>query len=186
MSSIHDEDILKLKEIIDMQAARILDQNLLYKIFGELQACRTSPEANKILSHFGPSLFPGIRSALYLRSDAQKLTFERVITWGGFKKGKRIFTQDQCQALHRMQPHFVENPHCNGLACKHAGQPHNGCCFCIPLMVDSSALGVLQLQSDQEELTPWETGNGGRAGQVLRLGAGQPAFAENASRTGGP
>jgi diguanylate cyclase (GGDEF)-like protein len=153
---IQHEAICRLKKIIQGQKARISDQKLLNQIIQELVGSRTSPEAYQILLYLAPSLFPGIQGSLYLRSEAQKPTFERVAAWGGFKQRQRIFTQDHCRALHRMKPHFVEHQECNGPICKHADLSKKRCCFCIPLMVDSSALGLLHLRGDQEELTPWK------------------------------
>jgi diguanylate cyclase (GGDEF)-like protein len=156
MSGFQHETILRLKKTIQRQRARILDQNLLNKIIEELLGSRTSAEAYRILSHFAPSLFPGIQGALYLRSEAHESTFERVMTWGGFKQRKRILMQDQCRALHLMKPHFMEHEECHGLVCKHAELAREGCCFCIPLMACGSALGVLHLLSDEAEPNPWK------------------------------
>src|SRR5688572_1310889 len=123
MSLTHHETIGMLENVIQMQ-------NQLTRIIAELLGSRTLPEAYQSLSHFAPLLFPNIEGALYLRNGARDCAFERVITWGGFKRGKRVFTQDQCRALHLMTPYFVENQQRNGIVCKHVEPSDDSCCLC--------------------------------------------------------
>ena len=127
-----------------------------------LHSCVKSAEAYKVIAQHLPRIFPYLDGGLgVLRNSGQSLEF--AASWGVDYPEGASFLKDDCWALRRGQPHLVEEIR-PGLLCKHVEkddgyQPWYST-FCIPLMAQSEAIGVLYLRNtgqaesgseDQEE-----------------------------------
>ncbi len=69
---------------------------------------------------------------------------ECVAAWGTPPPPEEVFSPDDCWALRRGRPHVVEGAG-SRLVCRHVGGPAPAAYVCVPLMAQSTALGVLHL-----------------------------------------
>src|SRR5262249_47613237 len=116
---------------------------LLNEAGDHLQACHSEPEAYDVLAQYGRALFPDEPGALFMLNEAHNLV-ESVAKWGAPPPAEEVFTPDDCWALRRGRPHLVEGPDAH-LVCRHVGLPAPAAYVCVPLMAQSTALGVLHL-----------------------------------------
>jgi diguanylate cyclase (GGDEF)-like protein len=78
---------------------------------------------------------------------------ECVASWGTPPPVEEVFTPDDCWALRRGRPHVVEGPAAR-LICRHVGTPPPAAYVCVPLMAQTTALGVLHLVESAHEGQP--------------------------------
>jgi diguanylate cyclase (GGDEF)-like protein len=115
-----------------------------------LQTCVTAPEACAIIVQFARQLFPNDAGALCLLGGANNLV-EAAAVWGELPPDELVFAPSECWALRRGRLHVVTDPD-SGPVCPHLGKPPNGPYFCVPMMAQGEALGVLHLRENPSDL----------------------------------
>jgi diguanylate cyclase (GGDEF)-like protein/PAS domain S-box-containing protein len=139
----------RLVDWIEELQQRAQDMRLLNEAGDHLQACHSVQEAYDVIAQYGRSLFPDEPGALFMLNDAHNLV-EAVAKWGAPAPAEEVFTPDDCWALRRGRPHLVEGPDAH-LFCRHVGLPAPAAYVCVPLMAQSTALGVLHLVEHPSE-----------------------------------
>ncbi|HET6150778.1 MAG TPA: diguanylate cyclase [Polyangia bacterium] len=134
----------------DLEAARLADVKLQLRLGELLQACRVVDEAYQVIEQLAPRFFPAEAGAVYL-FHASRDHLEAHVTWGESGDGgsARTFTPDDCWAIRRGQPHFLESFEM-GMGCKHAAgrdEVAGGSMLCVPLLAYGEMLGTLHLRS---------------------------------------
>lgn len=117
---------------------------LLSEMGGWLQSCRVVDEAYAVIGRTAKRLFPGWNGALYVMS-ASKNALEAVVDWNECSSGERVFGPDECWALRRGQLHRFRAEG-DGTPCSHINREGIAESFCVPLMAQGEALGILFLQ----------------------------------------
>jgi diguanylate cyclase (GGDEF)-like protein len=133
----------RLVDWVEELQQRAQDMRLLNETGDHLQACHSVPEAYAVLAQYGGSLFPDQPGALCMLDDAHRVV-ECVASWGDPPPVGDVFTPDDCWGLRRGRPHVVEGPDAK-LVCRHVGTPPPAAYVCVPLMAQTTALGVLHL-----------------------------------------
>lgn len=119
-----------------------------------LQACLTVEEAYNQLAQLVQPLFPDLGGGVFVISASRTLV-EAVATWNSFEaenslfSSQNLFAPHKCWGLRRGRAHLVEDSH-SGLPCAHqhgANQPAQS--YCVPMMAQGEALGLLYLSSPQ-------------------------------------
>jgi diguanylate cyclase (GGDEF)-like protein/PAS domain S-box-containing protein len=139
----------RLVDWVEELQQRAQDMRLLNEAGDHLQACHSVQEAYDVLAQYGRSLFPDEPGALFMLNQAHNLV-ECVAAWGSPPPAEEVFTPDDCWALRRGRPHLVEGPDAH-LVCRHVGLPAPAAYVCVPLMAQSTALGVLHLVEHPSE-----------------------------------
>jgi diguanylate cyclase (GGDEF)-like protein/PAS domain S-box-containing protein len=137
----------KLADWTDELERNTHEMTLLSKMSDLLQTCLTANEAYNIINRFAQELFPAESGALYVLSPSRILE-EAVVVWGESPPMERVFTPNECWALRRGQIHIVKES-LSGIICPHLGQSLSGMSMCVPVVAQSEALGVLNLQIGQ-------------------------------------
>src|SRR5207245_2850000 len=139
----------RLVDWVEELQQRAQDMRLLNEAGDHLQAGQSVQEADDVRAQYGRSLFPDEPGALFMLNEAHNLV-ECVAAWGSPPPAEEIFTPDDCRALRRGRPHLVEGPDAH-LVCRHVGLPTPAAYVCVPLMAQSTALGVLHLVEHPSE-----------------------------------
>jgi diguanylate cyclase (GGDEF)-like protein len=142
----------RLVDWVEELQQRAQDMRLLNETGDHLQACHSVQEAYAVLKQYGGSLFPDLPGTLCMLDDSHNVV-ECVASWGTPAPVEEVFTPDDCWALRRGRPHVVEGPDAR-LVCRHVGTPPPAAYVCIPLMAQSTALGVLHLVESAHEGKP--------------------------------
>jgi diguanylate cyclase (GGDEF)-like protein len=133
----------RLVDWVEELQQRAQDMRLLNETGDHLQACHSVQEAYAVLAQYGGSLFPDEPGALCMLNPSHNLV-EVVASWGATPPPEEVFTPDDCWALRRGRPHVVEGPE-SKLVCRHVGTPAPAAYVCVPLMAQSTALGILHV-----------------------------------------
>ena len=116
-----------------------------------LQGCLDADEAYRVISQFGPRLFPLDSGALYLFTVSRDL-LEPVAAWGDAGLAQQVFVPNDCWALRRGHMHVVQDP-AAGPVCGHVSGP--GVRYaCVPLSAQGETMGVLHLRRGVGGLGP--------------------------------
>jgi diguanylate cyclase (GGDEF)-like protein/PAS domain S-box-containing protein len=142
----------RLVDWVEELQERAQDMRLLNETGDHLQACHSVQEAYAVIAQYGRSLFPEEPGALFMLNESHNLV-ECVASWGTPPPAEEVFTPDDCWALRRGRPHVVEGPGSH-LVCPHVGAPAPVAYVCVPLMAQSTALGVLHLLEAPREGRP--------------------------------
>ncbi len=151
----------KLTQWVDDLEQRHQEITLLNEMSDLMQACLTVNEAYIVIAQLMPRLFSGCSGAVYAISESKQLV-EAATVWGKRANEDRdgeaaiasqfLFTSDQCLALRRGQPHYVEDTR-RGLCCPHLLSPLPQAYFCVPMVAQGTASGVLYISSPDQPLT---------------------------------
>jgi diguanylate cyclase (GGDEF)-like protein/PAS domain S-box-containing protein len=146
----------RLVDWVEELQQRAQDMRLLAETGDHLQACHTVQEAYAVIAQYGGSLFPDEPGALFMLDESRHLA-ECVAAWGDPRPAEEIFSADDCWALRRGRPHVVEGRDAR-LVCRHVGAPVPPAYVCVPLMAQSTTLGVLHLVEPEREPREGELG----------------------------
>jgi diguanylate cyclase (GGDEF)-like protein len=133
----------RLVDWVEELQQRAQDMRLLSETGDHLQACHAVAEAYAVIAQYGGSLFPDEPGGLFMLSEGRDLV-ECVAAWGTPPPASEVFHAADCWALRRGRPHVVEGPEAR-LVCPHLGAPAPAAYVCVPLMAQTTALGVLHL-----------------------------------------
>jgi diguanylate cyclase (GGDEF)-like protein/PAS domain S-box-containing protein len=139
----------KLARWVGELERRTREISLLNDMGDLLQTCVTAPEACAIIVQFARQLFPNDAGALCLLGGPNNLV-EAAAVWGQLPPDELVFAPGECWALRRGRLHVVTDLD-SGLVCPHLGKPLTGPYFCVPMMAQGEALGVLHLRESATE-----------------------------------
>lgn len=108
-----------------------------------LQSCQKLEEAYKVIVEFVPQMLPSDNGALGAISSSRNLV-EIVAEWGKKKPAERVFLPEDCWGLRRGRMHMVRDRG-SALHCPHLGANMPESYFCIPLVAQGEAVGLLHL-----------------------------------------
>ncbi len=131
-------------EVLERQSTEI---SALSEMGNWLQSCQTAEEAHTVISNSVQKLFPEYAGALCIISASRNL-LDTVITWKKPTLPERVFAPGDCWALRRGQPYRFEAGGRTPI-CRHAGEQNLSETFCLPLMAQGEALGILYLEAAQ-------------------------------------
>ena len=119
----------------------------LSKMNSMLQLCQDSLEAYPIIAHTASEIFMGLSGGL---SIFNKLTNEQetVGQWGKNPLLKSLFKSEDCWAF-RSGNAYIVNDKNSGATCRHFASPPPGSYTCIPLIVQSQVLGMLNFTAPE-------------------------------------
>ena len=148
------EDITERKEATDLvyAQAQSLEQgnrrlSLIGEMTGLLQTVVRVDEAASIIGGYMAQLRLGDSGAVYLFKESRNLLVT-LARWGELKIADSI-APDECWALRRGQPYRPPQLQ-PALRCAHAQADGSSSYLCMPMMVESGALGLLYVVFDDE------------------------------------
>jgi len=118
--------------------------SILSEMGSRLQTCQTVDEAYVEVSVAAEQLFPKWSGALCV-TRASRSAVETVAEWGETSHRERVFLPDDCWALRRGQPQLFRSGE-KATPCRHADMTDVAESFCVPLMAQGEALGIVSLQ----------------------------------------
>jgi len=131
------------KRVHELQQ-RSKEISILSEMGSRLQACQTVDEAYVEIAVAAEQLFANWAGALYV-IRASRTTVETVADWGHPFHRERVFPPDDCWALRRGQPQIFRSGQ-KSTICGHIDANEIVESLCVPLMAQSEALGILNLQ----------------------------------------
>ena len=123
-----------------------------------LQSCQKLDEAYKVISEFVPQMIPSDGGALGAIASSRKLV-EIVAEWGTERHSERVFSPEDCWALRRGRMHVVKERG-SALYCRHLSEATPDWYFCVPLVAQGNAVGLLHVEASS-----------GKAGESFDLNA---------------
>jgi diguanylate cyclase (GGDEF)-like protein/PAS domain S-box-containing protein len=110
-----------------------------------LQSCQKLDEAYKVISEFVPQMIPSDSGALGAITSSRNLV-EIVAEWGTERPAERVFSPEDCWALRRGRMHIVKD-RSSALYCRHLGEATPDSYFCVPLVAQGEAVGLLHVEA---------------------------------------
>jgi len=149
-TELEDANVL-LQNSVAMLKQRTRDTAMLAEMGDLLQACTTTADANRAISHTIPQLFPDTSGGLFVYNCSRD-DLETVFTWGlpSTELNQRTFEPDKCWALRRGRLHQMEGL-CTALPCQGLPMPEH--ILCVPMVAYGEALGVLHLRVGKSSKT---------------------------------
>lgn len=117
--------------------------SLLSEMSRVLQSCLNVAEAYEAVPGFCRLLFPATAGSIYMLHTSHNY-LQSVAAWGDDAHSVPLFSPQDCWALRRAQPHWVDGAGAD-LVCRHvleAGQveaPY----YCVPMMAQGETLGLV-------------------------------------------
>ena len=133
----------ELEEAIAELEQRNSDIVQLVEMGEAISLARSEKEAIEIIVNYGQKLFPGNSGLFYLRPEKENF-LELISAWNQMLPAETIINLDDCWALRRSAPHFVD-PLNEGLLCPHLKNSIKppGQTACLPLISGGEAIGLL-------------------------------------------
>jgi diguanylate cyclase (GGDEF)-like protein/PAS domain S-box-containing protein len=142
----------ELAERVKELQQRSKEITILSEMGSRLQTCQTADEAYVEISVAAEQLFPKWAGALCI-TRASRTAVETVADWGEASHRERVFLPDECWALRRGQPQLYRSDE-KATPCRHADMTDVAECFCVPLMAQGEALGIVSLQKMRSQASP--------------------------------
>ena len=139
----------QMRQVLNELQDRNRETALLNEMGRSLQACQSTEDAYRIVAELTGQIFPQTAGALYLLNIGKTLVSE-IASWGELSADQQMFSPDKCLALNYgpTQPLGAAQA---GKYCIHSGESLSASPFCLPLHVQGEVIGVLHLQSKQQE-----------------------------------
>ncbi|ERT06537.1 diguanylate cyclase domain protein [Lyngbya aestuarii BL J] len=119
------------------------ERTLLNRMNDLLQACLSTEEATQVVSKTVPLLFPESSGGIYWINNSRTWV-EAIANWGETLTSKIVFAPHECLSLRQGQPYLSDETDI-GLPCQHVEHSHALSHWCIPMMAQGEALGILYL-----------------------------------------
>lgn len=116
--------------------------SLLNEMGELLQGAQYLDEIYSLSAQFNQRIFPDMQGALCLVCPSNNLV-EEVIRWGESVFSERSFEKSDCKALRSGRPHLVMEPSGHGMLCNHITNPHIANSYCVPMITQGEAMGLL-------------------------------------------
>ncbi len=117
------------------------ERSLLNRMNDLLQACLNTEEAAHVVSKTIPLFFPESSGGIYWINHSRTWV-EAVTCWGEPTTSKTVFAPQDCLSLRQGQPYLSEETEI-GLPCQHTDHSRIRSHWCIPMMAQGEALGIL-------------------------------------------
>ncbi len=114
-----------------------------------LQSCQKLEDAYRVIVEFMPQMLPSDNGTLSAITASRNLV-EIVAEWGSERSAERVFQPEDCWALRRGRMHVVRG-RSSALYCKHLGQSMPESYFCVPLVAQGEAVGLLHLDFSKQD-----------------------------------
>ena len=118
------------------------EKTILGELGDLLQSCRSTEEAQRLITDRASLLFPGSSGAVCVTNYSRNLV-DVVATWGRPPFADAFFAPDDCWALRRGRPYAVAGD--ASVACAHVATPRPLRSLCVPMMAHGETLGLLYL-----------------------------------------
>jgi len=143
------EALKRSNEQLEVALAGLEQSLLVNEMAHSLQAAMVTEELYRIFGRFAERLFPGKSGILYV-IDSEKNVVEATSKWGERFAFEPVFSADDCLALREGRTHLVRESKVD-LLCAHAARDGQYAQICVPIMAQSTLLGVVHLQSRTEQ-----------------------------------
>jgi diguanylate cyclase (GGDEF)-like protein len=143
---------LKLTTWINELEHRTQQITFLSEMTALLQACHSVEETCTVATRFLKQLFAADSGSLCLFSESMQV-LEVVASWGSHSVSLSEFSADSCWALRLLKPHLMGDLS-STLICQHLRPSQAPNYFCVPMIGQGKALGLLILQLAVRELSP--------------------------------
>jgi diguanylate cyclase (GGDEF)-like protein/PAS domain S-box-containing protein len=138
----------QLQIMVNESEWRTREATLITNMSEFLQSCLNFDEAYAIIAHSAQQLFAAVSGGLFMLDPAGNF-LEMVTSWGETLAGEQVFAPNNCWAIRRGRIYFsggsVQNEHC-----RHLPDKAGGSYFCLPLIAQEGAFGLLHLQAPCE------------------------------------
>lgn len=134
------EELISTVQLIEKRNHEL---SLLSEMGDLLQSCLNAEEAYGVVSNFLQQIFHEEAGVLSVIDPATKL-LKAVFTWGEAHLAQEVFSKEECWAL-RTGRVLGTSEHHAGI-CRHPDAPKGVEFFCLPMVAQGDALGVLRLQ----------------------------------------
>lgn len=125
---------------------------LLSEMLTMLQYSKDLEEGFIVVGQYLRQLFHG-RSGSLLVIDQQGCRLSIPSTWGRVSTTEMNYNGNDCWAIRRCKPYLLESTE-NGIVCKHiADRAIPSSTYCLPIIIDSEAVGAVHLESYYPEGT---------------------------------
>ena len=129
---------------LDKENAQLVD-------FGRfLQACRTERDMLDVVTCFASRFFEGT-SGYFVTFDDDGLSGDAAL-WGSQGTQTPLISRNDCWAIRRSEAHRV-SAQSHHLRCEHLRIENRAESICVPVLNQDGPVGLLNLQSNDEELT---------------------------------
>jgi diguanylate cyclase (GGDEF)-like protein/PAS domain S-box-containing protein len=122
----------------------------LSELVDVLQSCPSLREAYEVTAETLKAILPCVAGAVCILNELRNV--EVVASWGGSQATEKTFRPDGCWALRRSKVHQVKDAGAH-LRCAHVHPNPPGGYFCVPLVAQGEAFGVLYLEYPPEPPT---------------------------------
>jgi diguanylate cyclase (GGDEF)-like protein/PAS domain S-box-containing protein len=122
---------------------------LLNEMSRLLQASQSAEDAHQTIVDLSNQIFPHTTGALYLLNTDRTLV-RAVASWGELRSVAQMFEPSDCLALDGGYTRSLSTDH-NKPRCRHLSEPPPVVSYCLPLLAQGETLGILHVQSQQEE-----------------------------------
>jgi len=115
----------------------------LVKMAELLQSCTDTKDAFSVVAGMAPKIFPELRGAVLLFNSSRSV-LETAVSWSDCVLPSAVFSPQDCWGLRTGRLHTV-TPGDTTAECKHV-VPGQSSYFCVPLLSQGEAIGVLHFQ----------------------------------------
>ncbi|WP_213780785.1 sensor domain-containing diguanylate cyclase [Caballeronia sp. dw_276] len=124
----------------------------LSRMTERMHGCSNVQDLVRVVQRFGPEFVPQMGGRLYLLDDARDILTE-ACSWNGPVHTESEFIADECWGLRRGSLHRPVGAHID-IPCAHLNiDSHIPNSYCLPLMGQHGALGMLYLESEDDAKT---------------------------------
>ena len=142
----------QLQIMVNESERRTREATLITNMSEFLQSCLNFDEAYAIIAQSAQQLFAAVSGGLFMIDPAGNF-LEMVTSWGETLAGEQVFAPNNCWAIRRGRIYLsggsIQNEHC-----RHLPDKAGGCYFCLPLIAQEGAFGLLHLQAPGEGDSP--------------------------------
>ncbi len=144
-----EEDLRQANEQLQIMVNesdwRTREATLITNMSEFLQSCLNFDEAYAIIVRAAQQLFSGVSGGLFMLSSTGNF-LEMVTSWGEPLAGEQVFAPNNCWAIRRGRI-YLSGGSVQHERCRHLPDNAGGCYFCLPLIAQEGAFGLLHLQA---------------------------------------
>ena len=143
----------QLQIMVNESEWRTREASLITNTSEFLQSCLNFDEAYAIIAHSAQQLFAAASGGLFMIVPTGNF-LEMVTSWGKTLAGEQVFAPNDCWAIRRGRI-YLSGGSVHSEHCRHLPDKPGGCYFCLPLIAQEGAFGLLHLQAPYEGDNPF-------------------------------
>jgi diguanylate cyclase (GGDEF)-like protein len=143
------DELLRSQELQQRTTALNREITTIGELSDLLQSCRSTEEAQALVTERARTLFPDSSGALCITNHSRNLV-DAVATWGTPALAESFFSPDDCWALRRGRIHVFDG---QSVSCAHIAEARPARALCVPMMAHGETLGLLYVEGGVAE--PW-------------------------------